>query len=359
MGIRVGDRVKFLNEIGEGVVVSVLDRNMVNVETPDGFEMPMMTNQLVVDNPKQSSEISRGYGIEDEVEESDSVLDYLDEEIVIKGFVEVNVEEDNDSFELLFGVVPNDIENPISGGLTTYLINNSNYTLLFQFAHDLGNAIDTIECGVLEPNTRIELDRWREQEFNVVSNLVFSIIPFRKRMDNLKEPVVKRYSFNPIKLYKGNAFIKNDYFRTPALLISLFDKEPILDLPSLMDDISEKEIRKATILKSKSEKRPVKKMVLEGLGVREVDLHIHELVDTTSGLSNREMLEIQMSNFKSEIDKAIKDRVKKIVFIHGKGNGVLKREVVKAIEKSYRKYSYQDASFEKYGYGATMVILRR
>ena len=48
---------------------------------------------------------------------------------------------------------------------------------------------------------------------------------------------------------------------------------------------------------------------------------------------------------------------KKIVFIHGVGNGVLKNEIRKALEKKYKWHTFQDASFKEYGYGATMVIV--
>lgn len=56
---------------------------------------------------------------------------------------------------------------------------------------------------------------------------------------------------------------------------------------------------------------------------------------------------------------AIQSGVKRIVFIHGVGQGVLKQEVTKLLKTKFSKYYFQDASFKEYGYGATMVILRR
>jgi len=93
--------------------------------------------------------------------------------------------------------------------------------------------------------------------------------------------------------------------------------------------------------------------------MKEVDLHIQELVDSASGLSNKEMLDIQMERFRSEMEKAVHDGTKKIVFVHGVGQGTLKNEIRRELETRYRKYDVQDASFREYGYGATMVILKR
>ena len=47
MKLRIGDKVRFLNEVGEGVVSRMKDKNTVFVEMQDGFEIPFLINQLV------------------------------------------------------------------------------------------------------------------------------------------------------------------------------------------------------------------------------------------------------------------------------------------------------------------------
>jgi dsDNA-specific endonuclease/ATPase MutS2 len=90
-----------------------------------------------------------------------------------------------------------------------------------------------------------------------------------------------------------------------------------------------------------------------------IDLHITELLDDAEGLSNREILDLQMETVESEMNLAIKNHAKRIVFIHGVGQGVLKQEVTNLLKRKFKKYYFQDASFKEYGYGATMVILRK
>jgi dsDNA-specific endonuclease/ATPase MutS2 len=58
------------------------------------------------------------------------------------------------------------------------------------------------------------------------------------------------------------------------------------------------------------------------------------------------------------LEGAIKSKVKRIVFIHGVGNGKLKFELRKLLDTTYAKLRYQDASFKEYGYGATLVMLK-
>ncbi len=88
----------------------------------------------------------------------------------------------------------------------------------------------------------------------------------------------------------------------------------------------------------------------------EVDLHIHELIDSNRNLSNFEMMRIQMSHFERMIDMAVEQKLKKVVFIHGVGEGVLRAEIRKALE-FYPNCKYRDADHRLYGTGATEVLL--
>ena len=61
--------------------------------------------------------------------------------------------------------------------------------------------------------------------------------------------------------------------------------------------------------------------------VLEVDLHIEKLVPSKRGMSNYDILNLQMDTAKRQMDFAIRNRMPKLVFIHGVGEGVLKAEL--------------------------------
>ena len=87
---------------------------------------------------------------------------------------------------------------------------------------------------------------------------------------------------------------------------------------------------------------------------KEIDLHIEELIEEVSGLTNHEILSIQLERVEKELDKAIDGGLKKLVLIHGVGNGRLKMEIQKIL-KDYKGLTFQDASYKEYGFGATQV----
>lgn len=92
--------------------------------------------------------------------------------------------------------------------------------------------------------------------------------------------------------------------------------------------------------------------------VLEVDLHIEKLVPSKRGMSNYDILNLQMETAKRQLDFAVKNRMPKVVFIHGVGEGVLKAELDFLLGR-YEGISFQDANYQKYGLGATEVYIKQ
>lgn len=108
-------------------------------------------------------------------------------------------------------------------------------------------------------------------------------------------------------------------------------------------------------LENEEPNRPFKKDAGRKSHDMEVDLHIHELIDTERGMSNYDKLSLQLETARQKLEAAILKKQKRIVFIHGRGDGVLKKEI-RQLLKDY-PVEFHDASFSKYGLGATEVII--
>ena len=92
--------------------------------------------------------------------------------------------------------------------------------------------------------------------------------------------------------------------------------------------------------------------------VLEVDLHIEKLVKNKNGMSNYDILTLQTETAKRQLDFAIKNRMPKVVFIHGVGEGILKAELDFLLGR-YDNISFQDANYQTYGLGATEVYIKQ
>lgn len=113
--------------------------------------------------------------------------------------------------------------------------------------------------------------------------------------------------------------------------------------PFLKEKMKEAKPKKSAFKKTKSE------VILE------VDLHINKLKKTTKGMDNYDILSLQLNTARLKLEFAIRKRISKIVFIHGVGEGVLKSELTYLLNKYPVKY--YDASYQKYGLGATEVYI--
>lgn len=101
-------------------------------------------------------------------------------------------------------------------------------------------------------------------------------------------------------------------------------------------------------------RKPIPKASIKN-SLMEVDLHIHQLMASSKGMDNFDMLNLQISTAKQKLEFAIKNRIQRIIFIHGVGDGVLKSEL-EFLLKNYN-VDYYAASFQKYGMGAMEVFI--
>jgi hypothetical protein len=118
------------------------------------------------------------------------------------------------------------------------------------------------------------------------------------------------------------------------------------------DKLEEKRKRGSAPRPGKTPKRP------EDNGIAEVDLHLHELVDDERQLSDGEKLEFQVRYFERALESAIRNGKRKLIVIHGVGEGVL-REEVRRVLQFYDGVQFHDADMRRYGSGATEVLILR
>jgi hypothetical protein len=345
--IKPGDKVKFLNTVGGGVVKSVINKTMVNVEDYDGFEVPTLISELVVVDGATSMDSAK--------RTAEKSVETKKEEAPVKRELpkaEIKYVAGKDKPDCYMAFVPQDSSNPVEGELKLYLVNDSNNFVLYNFSHLKDKTYKSIDSGKMNPNSKRHLESFTRFNLNELPELQFQLLFFKEESYRLEAPVVKSFKMNPVKFYRQNSYEKTRFFTQNAMLFPLLGP----DLEAEVAKLSEADLTHIADVKEEP-KAVVKKAASPDLV--EIDLHIHELLEDTRGMANHELLEVQMGRFRNELDTAIANGTRRIVFIHGVGNGTLKQELRKELTTKYKKYFFQDASFKEYGYGATMVILKK
>ena len=187
------------------------------------------------------------------------------------------------------------------------------------------------------------------------------LVAFKERSSFALKPAVSvELRIDVVKFYKLHTFQPSDFFETPALIYDLVRNDQparqiIVDARELQQAMTRKKSADASgnaqqTSKSKPNPDPRKDLV-------EVDLHIDALLDDTRGMTPGEMLQYQLAKFREVMEKYRQKHGQRIVFIHGKGEGVLRKAVLDELKRKYPACKTQDASFQEYGFGATLVTV--
>jgi hypothetical protein len=353
MNVTVGCKVRFLNDVGGGEVIRIIDKRTALVKTYDGFEMPALISELVVVEPaadqllqskpaqeketsaptqKKKAKLNESRDIEKGVESTDSLGDEI-------------------SFDIAF--VPSNPNALQQSNFDLFLVNDSSYRVFYVLSKVVDESLSPISSGTLQPNTKILVKRLAPDEVSQLISLNLQAIYYKNIPFKPFQPEYYDIEIDPIKLYKKGNFLPNDFFDSNAYIISIASTKREL----LIRHLTDKAISEA--IKQKEKPTPAKEARKPDSEIEEVDLHIHELIDDWKDLTPGEILKIQLARFETALEGGLKSSTtKRIVFIHGVGNGKLKYEITKLLSSKYPKLRYQDASFKEYGFGATMVFLK-
>ncbi|MDP4704456.1 MAG: DNA mismatch repair protein MutS [Polaribacter sp.] len=151
---------------------------------------------------------------------------------------------------------------------------------------------------------------------------------------------------------------ENITVKTDDGMILTFLKSELVKIEKDQHELSKFSDINHQLLKEKIASQPDKKSAFKkdkNEVIFEVDLHINQLVKSSKGMDNYDMLNLQLDTAKRKLEYAISKRILKIVFIHGVGEGVLKSELVRLFQKY--PVRFYDASYKKYGLGATEVVV--
>jgi len=343
MKIKVGDKVKFLNEVGGGIVTDIIDNQTVKVLNDTGFEIPILTEELMPDY----SDIK--FQSTTEKTEVQSKINPLEEEPIYTDTEEVNI---------YLAFVPENQNKLIDSDSDVYLINDSNYFLYYNYAFKGSKKYKGI-TGTLEPNVK---EKIHSLEINMLpdnTEIILQVIFFDKKEFDILKPIHKEINFRTVKFFKQGTYKENDFFDEFALILPVYESNL---MQQVTENLKNKDLKK--IINQKEDQnnklnKPKEFIKKEPKLIKEVDLHIHELIDDETGMSDFGKLQFQLDVFHKEMVSAIKEGYKRIVFIHGVGTGSLKLKIRNELQHKYKQYQFQDASFKEYGYGATMVLLRR
>lgn len=355
--IKIGDKIRFLNTTGGGIVRRFQGKDQVLVEDEDGFEVPALIREcVVVGSEEKQTQSSQRSPIPQVAAPKASVPTPQPTKPEPETVTET---PEGERLNIFLAYLPMEPSKIVSDSrYEAYFINDSNYFLFFNYMSRQNNSWISRYNGLVEPNTQLFLEEFGKEDLNNLERVCVQLIAFKQgKPYSLKNAISVELHLDTVKFYKQHCFLPNEYFEDDALLYPIVRQ----DLPEKELLISATDIQEAMQQKIREDRRVPHSIVKRkntDSNVLEVDLHIGKLLDNTNGLNSTDMLNYQLDKFREVLEQYAGNKGQKIVFIHGKGNGVLRKTIEKELKTKYKSYYFQDASFREYGFGATMVTIK-
>jgi hypothetical protein len=349
MELKTGDKVKFLNDFGGGIVVRITDAKQAIVQIEDGFEIPVLISELIKTESSGEKE-TRSVTTERKVVQSPAPQKpKVEASVEIKTESEISAIRKKELVKPLFAIVPLteklDAEN---ANFDLFLLNDGNFYFYYTFGLEKFGRTKLIEKGELEPEMKVKLGTYDFNELTSVQSINIDLLVYAENDYKYHPPIPYKFELKSFNLLRSVNYTENDFFYESAYIADLAVNYALQDV-NMKKVLAQKE--KIADTQRKTE--------VKNPDIEEVDLHIESIVDDHSKMSNGEIITTQMARFTTSLEGAINGKTKKIVFIHGVGNGKLRYELRKTLENKYSNLQFQDASYAEYGFGATLVILRR
>lgn len=352
MQFKIGDKVRFLDEVGGGTVTDIIDNRLLKIETEDGFEIPVLSSELILNyraqgTPEETFSVPKGNKPLQE-----TAPDVTPESNIssVNPWGKVKEEE---GIYLVYE--PHDQQWLLTGDMDVILVNYTSFDILYNFFLERGGLLKGIDYGSVPQKSKAVLGTISRDDLEDWTKGVLQILIHEENVEKLFLPIHADINIRVSRFFKEGSYTSNTLVNGKALISVIAPKNTFQVAGN--EEINLKAGSRSQTVQSKTKtEAPFIEKYKTRYGEAIVDLHIAEILDNIAGLSSRDMFEIQMDHFKKALESAIKNDYTLVTFIHGVGNGTLKNAIIYAL-KDYENLENRRASISKFGVGALDVII--
>jgi hypothetical protein len=322
-----GDKVKFKNESYTGIVKRAGKGELVCVEV-NGLEIQVHASELILTERREGGMIS-GQGSQPAEKTQENLFPWLKQ----------------DSLHLV--AVPADRLQVLTGQVVYWLVNRSSLHVLFSLFCQTADRFLTLAHGIVNSQCSCRLFSRPREDFNQWKKLHIQMIFFGEEEFPLHPPWSQDIRILLPDLKEEVKEAPEPFAFTKSILLCDFSQEKIdrTAIEQLQNHFQQGSVRRQT-------EKPISLPFNEEI----VDLHIEKIDPELKTARADIILRRQLDEFRNRLDHALKNRYHRIIFIHGVGQGVLKKALLEEL-KHYNGLAYRQASPLQYGAGAIEIIL--
>lgn len=227
--MKIGDKVRFLSEVGGGRVSGFQGKDIVLVEDEDGFDVPMRITEVVVIGEEDYDtrhvvEVKLKQKAQTAAPPMEEELEPADKPITFR--VKPEERKGGDKLSVYLAFVPMNVKELMQTRFESYLVNDSNYYLRYTLLSAEGTAYSVRSTGEVEPNTKAYIEEFGREDLQGLEHLCVQMLAYKRdKHFLLKPPVNVPLRIDGVKFYKLHTFEENDFFEEPALIYTIIEND--------------------------------------------------------------------------------------------------------------------------------------
>lgn len=348
MKFKVGDKVKFLDEPGGGKVTAIVDDKMVKIETDEGFEMPVLMSELILDYrniPVQEERVQTKRKTEIHEIENNNSESEADEITAISTWSKPNEAE---GLYLVFE--PHDQQWFLTGPVSVFLVNHTDLDILYSLFLEVSGSYRGVDYGSIPAHSKKLLDVVSREEIENWSHGTMQVLIHEDEPQNIYLPIHTEINIRISRFFKEGSYTSNTLVNGKAIVSVLSLKSTFQTAGTTGKFDVQPQKTKNAQQKEKALIDQYKSAFREAI----VDLHIGEILDNIAGLESSDIFRIQIEHFKKTLDSAMAHDYRKVTYIHGIGNGVLKNAII----RYFKEQGNEHADIVKFSVGSLDVAIK-
>ncbi len=313
--MNIGDRVRVLHGKEEGVIRKVSSGGRIEVEIEDGFVIPVLKSEVVLVAEAEKNHFGEAQHPTQKIETPLPISAPKDQGLYL-AFLPINDQN-----------------------LSLYLINDSPQTYLAHASEVYGTNHRTLYAGTLGAGEAKKIDDRLLKELDEWPSFLLRFIPIQPKLEKAIPAFERQFKLKATQFFKHLS--KAPLLGKNVYLFALEQTTKELDIRVLNAELNQVH----------ANAQPTKVQP----PASSIDLHIEALHPKPDSLSNSDKLRIQLEVFERTLNQSIAAGMDQITFIHGIGNGVLRKEIHKRLSQLGNISYFQDTQKDQWGYGATLV----
>ncbi len=368
MKYQVGDKVKFLNDVGGGVITKIISPTMVYVAIEEGFEYPVSTAEIIpaVQNEEGSKAFNQDFNIAksqinpNTLSENNTSDDDFERETPLQKFTSLNITKNG----IYLAYVPHDQVWLLKDNIDIFVVNKTHCDILYSLFLKEDKKYIGVDYGSISPYSKYHIATISREEINEWNNGLIQILFHNEKVMNPIAPLNTSFQVKSSRFVSKDSFTASSVMQEKSIMYLLGEVVAEQAQVFNQEDIKKIDFQPEVKIAKKIHQESILSNFMKNNDTAEIDLHIESIIENSmlynenpSDLDPIQILQIQLQHFERCLDEAIRLKLRSLVFIHGVGIGKLKSEL-KKILNNYPDVHYMDASSQKYGSGAIEVWIK-